>query len=190
MLKTSTLTAAVASLTIAHTGNAALVAYFPVDSVTDTSTFLNDTIDDATHGVSDGTTTNTGASIIADVTRGGDVLSTVEGHRYTAGSQDINLADGFTWSLWVKVNSSNLTDTGADVIIGTRGNPSGGTWHKLDLAGISAWNGSELTYTNLADDTWHHLAYTGDATERSIWIAGVKIDSDTSLADSTYNHTM
>ena len=173
----------------AQLSHATLVAYFPVDSATDSSNFLDDIIDDPTHGTTNGTSANNNASIIFDAFRGGDVLSTVEGHRFSAGTQDIDLTLGFTWSLWVKVNSSNLSDSGADVIIGTRqGNATATSttaWHKMDLGGISAWNGSELTYTNLADDTWHHIAYTGDTTSREIWIDGVMVKSDTSIVVNT-----
>jgi len=173
----------------AASAQAALVAYFPVNSATDSSTLLTATVNDPSHGVTNGTTTNVNASIVFNADRGGDVLSTVEGHRYSAGTQDINLAVGFTWSLWVNVSSSNLTDTGADSIIGTRAG-SGGAWHKLDLAGISSWNGTELTYTNLADDTWHHIAYVGDTTDRRLYIDGTLVNTDTSVSTTTFNGNM
>ncbi len=184
-----TLLTAALTLAGACSAGANLVAYFPVNAATDSSTFLDDIIDDPAHGTSNGTSTNNNASIIFDAFRGGDVLSTVEGHRYSAGTQSIDLTLGFTWSLWVKINSSNLTDAGADVIIGTRQGSatqdSTTAWHKMDLGGISAWNGSELTYTNLADNTWHHIAYTGDTTGREIWIDGVLVDTDTSIVVNT-----
>lgn len=184
----------VGAIVLAGSAQGALVAYFPINSATDSSTFLDDVIDDPTHLVTDATSSNQNGSIVFDATRGGDVLSTVEGHRYLAGKQDIDLTEGFTWSLWVKISSSNLTDTGADVIIGTRQGGATQTsttaWHKLDLGGISAWNGTELTYTNLADDTWHHIAYTGDTTGRAIWIDGILVDTDTTIVVNTIDRNL
>ena len=184
MYKTALLLTASASIAFAQSSDAALVAYFPINQSTDSSNFLDDVIDDASHGITDGTTNQAGGTIVFNATRGGDVLSTVEGHRYLAGTQDIDLADGFTWSFWVNVASSNITDAGADVILGTR---DGGTWHKIDRQGISSWNGTELTYTDLSDDTWHHIAYVGDSTSREIWIDGVEVDTDTSVGTAVFN---
>ena len=118
----------------------------------------------------------------------GLVLSTVEGNRLNGGTQGIDLNDGFTWSLWVKVASSNITDPGADVVIGTRNgnsNTSSDTaWHKMDLASTSQWNG-RMNYDTLADDTWHHIAYVGDLTGRKIYKDGVEIASDDSVEVNT-----
>lgn len=175
---------AIAPLSFSGVAQADLVAYFPIDSSTDSSNFLDDVIDDPTHNIQDGTTAQAGGTIIFNAFRGGDVLSTVEGHRYLAGTQDIDLTEGFTWSAWVNIASSNIADAGADVILGTR---DGGTWHKIDRQGISNWNGTEITYSDLSDDTWHHIAYTGDTTERSFWIDGVKVDNDTSLGTLTFD---
>lgn len=183
------LAAPLAGLALASTGNAALVAYFPVDSATDSSTLLTAVVNDPTHGVTNGTSANTGASILFNAERNGDVLSTVEGHRYSAGTQDIDLSLGFTWSLWVNIASSNTGDTGADVIIGTRAG-SGGAWHKIDLASISSWNGTELTFTSLADDEWHHIAYVGDSTDRRIYIDGTEVDIDDSVPTTIFNGNM
>ncbi len=190
-MKSRNLLAAALALTGACSASATLVAYFPVNSATDSSTFLDDVIDDPTHGTTDGTSANVNASIVFDAFRNGDVLSTVEGHRFSAGTQDIDLTLGFTWSLWVKVASSNITDAGADVIIGTRqGNATANSttaWHKMDLTGVSAWNGggSDIAYPTLADDTWHHIVYLGDTTNRQIWIDGNLVDTDTTIVVNT-----
>lgn len=120
---------------------------------------------------------------------GGDVLSTIDGHRLTAGTQGIDLSVGFAWSLWVNVASSNTSDTGADSIIGTRAT-SGGAWHKMDLAGISNWNGGGITYTSLADDTWHHIVYTGDSTGLQMFIDGTSVGTDLTVPTSTFDGKM
>ena len=64
----------------------------------------------------------------------GIVFSTGEDDRLFAGTQGIDRAVGFTWSLWANVASSNLTDSGADVLIGTRA-ASGGArcWPRRNL---------------------------------------------------------
>jgi hypothetical protein len=78
----TTLLALIATGLMISSAQAALVAYFPVNASTDSSSFLDDVIDDPTHGVSDGIlANNSGVSIIFDATRGGDVLKTVQGHR-------------------------------------------------------------------------------------------------------------
>lgn len=182
--------------------DAALVAHFPVNSATDSATFLNDVIDNATHGVTDGTTTGSGSSaggiagssIVFNAFRGGDVVSTIEGHRYRAGTQDINLNSGFSWSLWVNVNASNVTDSGADSIIGTR-NASGGVWHKIDLLNTGNWNGNvpnsgNYTGGTLADSNWHFLTYVGDTTNRQLYKDGVLIGADTTFTLTTFNGVM
>lgn len=176
---------AAATAAFALSANGALVAYFPVDSATDSTNFLDDIIDDASHGVSDGVATSNAGSIIFDATRGGDVLSTVQGHRYVAGTQDIDLnVSGFTWSLWVKSDSVANLDEGADVIIGSRN----GGWNKVQADGTSSM--FTMSY-DIDDDTWHHIAYTGSSTVdggAAFWIDGVKAAFDLThsrLADNT-----
>ena len=149
---------------------------------TDSSNFLDDVIDDATHGVADGTSANNSASIIFDVTRGGDVLSTVQGHRYTAGTQDINLAVGFTWSVWFKSPSDqfNNNEGGADTIIGSRN----GIWNKVQPTGAGRY--FDLTGYDIDDGAWHHLVYTGDnVVGGAMWIDGSKIATDPSPFNGT-----
>jgi hypothetical protein len=162
---------------------AALVAYFPVTD-TDTSRFLDDVIDDPTHGTADGVTTSNAGSIVFDATRGGFVVSTVQGHRYTAGIQDADLSKGFTWSLWVKSNSTANADAGADVIIGSRS----GIWNKVQPAGTARW--FDLGY-NIDDDTWHHIVYTASsALGGAFWIDGAKVATDpTPFQGKTYEPT-
>lgn len=196
------------SLLATSTADAALVAHFPVNSATDSATFLNDVIDNAAHGVTDGTTTGSGSSaggiagsaIVANAFRGGDVVSTIEGHRYRAGTQDIDLNIGFSWSLWVNVNASNITDAGADSIIGTRnGSATGGSgnpWHKIDLTVTNNWHGATPgsgSYVTLADSTWHFLTYVGDTATRQLFKDGVLIATDNNLTvghNNTFNGVM
>jgi hypothetical protein len=164
----------------AVSANAALVAYFPVDSATDTSKFLDDIIDDASHGAADGTTNSTAGGIVYDAIRGGDVAFSPQGHRYTAGTQDIDLAEGFTWSLWWKSSgvNVNINEGGADVIIGSRS----GSWNKVQVTGTARF--FELGNYNLDDAEWHHIVYTGvstgvDTEYAAMWIDGVKVSEDT-----------
>ena len=176
----------VAALAFSATpAGAALIAYWPLSDGQAGSnvTVANDVID-AGLTFTDATSNNTtgGNTWVFDATRNRIVLSTTEGSRLTAGTQGIDRSVGFTWSLWANVNSSNLTDTGADCIIGTR---NGGTWHKIDLAGTSNWAG--VSYPNLADDTWHHIAYVGDSTSVRIYIDGELKGTDTSTPTTTFN---
>jgi hypothetical protein len=162
--------------------HAALVAYFPVDSATDSSNFLDDIIDDLGHGVADGASTNNSGSIVFDATRGGDVLSTVQGHRYTAGTQDIDLSIGFTWSLWFRSPSDqfNNSEGGADVIIGSRN----GIWNKVQPTATQRY--FDLTGYDIDDGTWHHIAYTGDSVNGGeFWIDGVSVATDSTPFNGT-----
>ena len=175
---------AIVALT-AVTANADLVAYWPLTDGEDgtTVTGADDIIDDADHGATDATANASGDTWVFDATRDSIVLSTTEGNRLTAGTQDIDLEDGFTWSLWAKVASSNLTDPGADSIIGTRA----GSWHKIGTGGVNSasWSLSIGGY-QLADDTWHHIAYVGDLTDGvSLYIDGLLIGTDTSVNSTT-----
>lgn len=198
------LTGGLASV-LAASSQAALVAHFPISSATDSRTFLDDVIDNASHGVANGTTTTGSTShtyIVNDAFRGGDVLSTIEGHRYTAGTQNISLTSGFTWTLWVNVATSNTSDTGSDSIIGTRSESAvdGNAWHKIDLKQTGSWNGvipgafgqSEYTGGTLADGNWHFLAYVGDTSNRRLYKDGVLIgeDTNTSGQSNTFNGNM
>lgn len=154
---------------------AGLVAYFPINASTDTGKFLDDVIDDPAHPITDATTANNGGSIIFDATRGGDVLSTIQGHRLVGGDQGSDLSVGFTWSLWVKVSATapGNSDSGSDVIIGSRS----GIWNKVQTTGTARW--FDLGNYNLLDNTWHHIAYTGSAAlGASFWVDGVKKSTD------------
>jgi MYXO-CTERM domain-containing protein len=182
-----------AALTVG--ANAALVAYFPLDGMAgDFTSTINDTIDNASHGVTDGTANNSLASWVNDPTRG-SVLFSPTGNRFSAGTQDINVTvgNGFTWSLWAKSG----TDT-AGVVIGTRN----GSWHKLQFEQVDgtgfadfnyradgANNNANSTFT-MADGAWHHIAYVGDENGVGIYVDGVYRGGDTSLAATTYNGLM
>jgi hypothetical protein len=194
MFKTSVLTAAVAALAFAGSASADLIAYWPLNDGLDGSTVTTaeELIDDASYGYDEGAASGTGdtwkindiAHPIFDPVPGSKIIfNTTEGNRLNAGTQDIDLNDGFTWSLWVMANSSNSTDSGADSIIGTRGG-----WNKIDsTGGPSNWAGTGAI--NLNDDTWHHLAFVGDkpggTADVRIYIDGVQVGStDTSVADT------
>ncbi len=186
--------AIVAAFTIGS-AQADLVAYFPLTDGADgtTATTADDIIDDPSHGITDATVNNpltTNDTWVFDATRNRIVLSTTEGSRFNGGVQDIDLTTGFTWSLWFNINSSNITDPNADVVIGTRsGNAaqdSTTAWHKVDLVSTSAWNGTMPYSTGtLADDTWHHFGYVGDTTGRKIYLDGTEIASDTTIVVNT-----
>lgn len=161
-------------LSLSFPAQADLVAYFPIDSATDSSNFIDDIIDDPSHGVSDGQSSNDNGAIVSDAMRG-DVIHTVQGHRYTAGTQDINLAVGFTWSLWFKAESLdvNKNDGGADVIIGSRN----GMWNKVQPTGTERY--FDLRGYDIDDGVWHHIAYTGDdVLGGALWIDGAKVATD------------
>jgi len=172
----------IAGTAFVGSAQAGLVAHFPVNSATDSSTFLDDVVDDATHGVADGTSSNEDGSIVFDATRGGDVLQTVQGHRFTAGTQDIDLSEGFGWSLWFKSPSANfnIDDAGADVIIGSRN----GIWNKVQPTGTERF--FDLGGYNIDDGAWHHIAYVGDSTDGgAIWIDGVQVATDATPFNGT-----
>ena len=132
-------------------------------------------IDDPNHGATDAVAQGPNDTWELDPDRG-VVLSTTEGSRLRAGTQDIDMTKGFTWSLWVKVARSNKTDTGADVIIGSRS----GIWNKVGYSGMQRW--ATISGYDIADDTWHHLAIVGEPGPKvSLYIDGVLIGSDTTL---------
>lgn len=173
-----------------------IVALYPLMDGPDGSavTGADDIIDDPTHGATDATP-NGGPNNdqwIFDLTRNQVVLDTTDNTSYLAGTQDIDLNDGFAWSLWVNVASSNIADPGADGIIGTRSTPSGQTWHKIDIgggpfSGVTQWAGISGNLYTLADDTWHHLALVGDlANGVSFYIDGNLIGTDATTAATTY----
>lgn len=159
------------------------VAYWPMrdglpGTVPSGSGSVDDVIDDAGHPATDATPNNNNSSFEADPTRG-IVWSTTEGNRLNAGQQGINLNvdSGWTWSLWVKASSSNITDPGADCLMGTRA----GSWNKLDRTGASNW--INPTYPDWADDTWRHVVFVGDATGAQVYYDGVPAGPK----DTTFN---
>ncbi|MFU8894456.1 MAG: cadherin-like beta sandwich domain-containing protein [Luteolibacter sp.] len=134
-----------------------------------------------------GTVNNANSTWEADPLRG-IVWSTTELNRMTAGTQGIDLNDGFTWSLWVNADVSNITDSGADSIMGTR---QGSPWHKIDLTSTSNWNGavpSSGSYPNLARSEWIHIAYVGHSSfGRRIYVDGELVASNATTSSSTFN---
>jgi hypothetical protein len=166
---------------VAGAAHGGLVAYFPLDEGTagTAANAIDDIIDDPTHGVADGTANNSNATWVNDPTRG-IVLDTVQGNRFTAGTQDIDLAEGFTWSLWVKSDSAANADAGADTIIGSRN----GIWNKVQPNGTQRY--FDLGNYNVDDDTWHHLAYTGDATNGgAFYVDGTQVSTDAAPLNNT-----
>ena len=127
-----------------------LVAYWPLkDGQPGTAvsqTGADDVIDDPNHGATDAVAQGPNDTWELDPDRG-VVLSTKEGSRLRAGTQDIDMTKGFTWSLWVKVARSNKTDTGADVIIGSRS----GIWNKVGYSGMQRW--ATISGYDIADIT-------------------------------------
>jgi hypothetical protein len=155
---------------MACSANAALVAYYPIDSATDTGQLLDEIIEDASHPMTNATTNTSGGSIINDATRG-DVLSTVQGHRLNGGTQGIDLNIGFTWSFWV--SQGDNSDSGADVIVGTRGT-SNGSWHKVQADKSENWR--TISYSSpIAASGWQHVAYTGDLNGLEMYINGSSV---------------
>jgi len=176
-IKTVLTLAAVAILALAATSvYADLVAYWPLNDgpAGEPVTGADDVID-AGLTFTDATVEGTGGTWFNDPTRR-IVFSTGEDDRLVGGTQGIDLNDGFTWSLWVNVNSSNKTDTGADVIIGSRN----GVWNKLQPTDLQRW--ADIGGYDVADDTWHHMAVVGTSEPRvSLYIDGSLVGSDTSF---------
>ena len=104
-------------------GRADLVAYWPLnDGAPGTpvsATGADDVIDDPNHGAEDAVAHGAGNDTWELDPERGVVLSTTEevGCGQDSGYRP---CEGFSWSLWVKVARSNNTDTGADVIMGSR----------------------------------------------------------------------
>jgi len=175
--------------------DAQLVAHWPLNDGPAGSpvTGADDVIDFAGHPAMDAVTTSPGApggTWVNDPSRG-IVFSTGEDDRLFAGTQGIDRNVGFTWHGWVNVASSNSTDPGGDVVLGTRAG-SGGSWHKIDtgggvFSGITSWAGISGNDYNLNDDTWHHLGYVGDSTSVRFYIDGVLIGSDATTPTPTFN---
>jgi len=176
-IKTVLILAAVAMVALAATSAYAdLVAYWPLNDgpAGEPVTGADDVID-AGLTFTDATVEGTGGTWFNDPTRG-IVFSTGEDDRLVGGTQGIDLNDGFTWSLWVNVASSNITDPGADVIMGSRN----GVWNKLQPTGFQRW--ADIGGYDVADDTWHHMAVVGTTEPRvSLYIDGSLVGSDTSF---------
>lgn len=163
---------------------ATLVWHIPFDGplgpVADGST-ITATTDDPTHGATSGTVVGSGnaSAYVTDPTFG-TVWSTTEAQRIDAGTQDIDSTNIFAWSLWTNVASSNLTDPGADTIMGNRS--GGNVWHKLEPNALNSPAYASVGISpNLADDAWHHVLYVGLGTEVEVWVDGVFKGQDTSL---------
>lgn len=154
------------------------VAYWPMRDALPGTSFAGATavIDDPSHGATS-TNTSSGHSWGADPERG-VVLVTPENNRLSAGTQDIDMDKGFTWSLWVKTDGNQIADSGADVIIGSRN----GTWNKLQVGSWERWVG--IGGYNLDDGQWHHVVGVGSnspSTLVSLYVDGVLVGSDSTL---------
>jgi hypothetical protein len=196
VIKSSALIGAAASLLVAGSAQAALVAYFPLDGTAgDFVNDIDDVIDDGSHPVTDGTTNVTdSATWVNDATRG-SVLFSPTGQRFLAGTQGINASgtNGFTWSFWAK--SGNDT---SGVVIGTRN----GSWHKIqfdqvDGSGLADFNyrsDAALNQTNgdlnFGDGQWHHFGYVGTGGEVRMYVDGVLVGGDTSLSNGGVAETL
>lgn len=188
--RSSKMTLLTAGLAICGSADAGLVAYFPLNDgpAGSFANTIDDVIDDALHNVTDGTTNVPDAATWVNDAARGVVLNSPGNQRFLAGTQDIDMAEGFTWSLWAKVASST---SASKVIIGTRN----GAWHKITPAsGVDGSGFADFNYTgglNLADDTWHHIAYRGSAAlgKVEIFVDGVQVGEDTSVP-ATYDGQM
>ena len=169
----------VALAILAASANADLVAYWPLNDGPSGSPVTGaDDLIDAGLTFTDATVEGSGGTWFDDPARG-IVFSTGEDDRLVGGTQGIDLNKGFTWSLWVNVASSNKTDTGADVIIGSRN----GVWNKLQPTDLQRW--ADIGGYDVADDTWHHMALVGTTEPRVIlYIDGSPVGSDTTFWDN------
>ncbi|MEM7394430.1 MAG: Ig-like domain-containing protein, partial [Verrucomicrobiota bacterium] len=167
---------------LAQNPNTNLVAYWPLNDGTNGQAVSGaDDVIDAGLTFTDATVEGSGGIWSNDSTRG-IVFSTGENDRLVGGTQGIDLNLGFTWSLWVNMAASNLSDPGADVIMGTR---VGGPFHKFQVTSIANW--VSISGYNLADDQWHHIALAGDTNGVRLYIDGQFFAEDTTAASPTYN---
>lgn len=162
------------------------VAYWPMrdDLPGNSSGTVDDVIDDPSHDATDGS--GGSGSWAADPERG-IVYFTPETNRLTAGTQDIDLDKGFTWSLWVKTDGNQTADSGADVIIGSRN----GTWNKVQVTSVENWVG--IGGYNVDDGEWHHLVFTGSnspSTAVKLYIDGVLVGTDTTPSTDIVNDVL
>jgi hypothetical protein len=174
---------------------AELVAYFPLNDGNpgEVAEVIDDIIDNPDHAVTDGTANNQSATWVDDAERG-VVLDSPGNNRFLAGTQDIDLTKGFTWSLWAKVV---VGETAPKVVIGTRN----GQWHKITVSsgvdGVGFVDFANGTY-DLADGEWHHIALVGtdngsgvqNDVDVSLYLDGVKLGTDTTAATLNYNGQM
>lgn len=172
-----------------------LVAYFPLNEGTpgEITEVIDDVIDNPDHGITDGTANNQSATWVDDSERG-VVLDSPGDNRFLAGTQDIDLTKGFTWSFWAKVA---VGETAARVVIGTRN----GSWHKITVAsGVDGTGFVDFVSGayDLADGLWHHIALVGtdngsgvpNDVEVSFYLDGVKLGTDTTAVTLNYNGQM
>ncbi|BCX46742.1 hypothetical protein HAHE_06500 [Haloferula helveola] len=160
-------------------------AYWPMRDGLPGSAFsgADDVIDDPSHGATDASPdgSSIGHAWAADPFRG-VVYSTPEDSRLDAGTQDINMDDGFTWSLWVKTDGNQNADAGADVVFGSRS----GVWNKLQVTAWQRW--VDIGGYNLDDGEWHHVLAIGSkspGTLVSLYVDGAFVGSDSSLFNNT-----
>lgn len=180
--------ALVASMQLARPATAALVLHLPLnDASAGGVTTAAAAINDAGHPTTSGTSVGTGDAWFSDPTRG-NVYFSNQGSRLTAGTQGIDRAVGFTWSVWVKIDSAAAgnADAGADVLIGTR-TSSGGSWHKVQAGATDNWTSISFGASNVANNTWRHIAYLGDNTSVRMYIDGAFVGQDTTTPTSTFN---
>ena len=175
------------SIALTVSAQAALVLHLPMNDASSGGVIsAAAAINDATHPTTSGTSSGTGDAWVSDATRG-NVYFSNQGSRLTAGTQGIDRAVGFTWSMWVNLdpNAAGNSDAGADVIIGTR---NGGTWHKVQRTSTDGWTGIGFgTGNDLMTSTWRQLTYVGDNTSVRMYIDGVFVGSDATTPTSTYD---
>lgn len=178
------LATSLAAIALSSSAQAVLVLHLPLnDASSGGVTSAAAAINDATHPTTSGTSTGTGDAWVSDATRG-NVYFSNQGSRLTAGTQGIDRAVGFTWSMWVNIDptAAGNSDSGADVIIGTR---NGSPWHKVQRTSTDNWTGFGFGGADLMTSTWRQLTYVGDTTSVRMYIDGVFVGSDASTPTST-----
>ncbi len=179
-----------AVIALSASAKASLVLHMPLnDASSGGVTTAAAPINSAAHPTTSGTSAGTTDLWVNDPTRG-NVYYSAQASRLNAGTQGIDRAAGFTWSMWVKLDPTapGNSDAGADVIIGTRQN-SNGQWHKVQRTSVENWAGiANYGGADLMTSTWRQMTYVGDSTSIRMYIDGVQVGSpDTTTPTATYN---
>ena len=99
---------------------------------------------------------------------------TFDGHTYLT-TPKLNVGSNYTFAAWVKIakNESGKIVSSPDVLSFEL--DDGDAWGNL-VFGIHGLSGYEASKTNLAPDTWHHIALTmGDSGTLYIFVDGISV---------------